>query len=116
MQTMGESGGTRFDFDAAAAASVTCREMRKDITERRERIEVYFSHILDLWVGDASTAYRLQMIDAIKALDKVDQYYWDLLKVFDQDREKLADADKKAEAVAANIEPAVWADIDTGMA
>jgi hypothetical protein len=49
---------------------------------------------------------------AIKALDKVDQAYWDMLNLFEMDREKLEAADKEANPVAAAIEPAVWAEVD----
>lgn len=113
---MSGSEGVRFDPERAKAVSDTCWEKRKQVTDKRERVEAYFNAIPQLWVGDAADEYRRALGGIIRDLGKLDQTYWDMLKLFDMDREKLEAADKKAKAVADAIEPAVWADVDTGMA
>ena len=109
---MSGSEGVRFDSKKAQSVSASCWEKRQNVTAARENISLYYNHLADLWVGDAADVYRRAMVEAIKALDKVDQAYWDMLKLFDMDREKLEAADKEANAVAAAIEPAVWAEVD----
>ena len=116
MQTTGGSGVTRFDPDKAEQTYDTCKKIFDDIDPQRETIATYYEALLELWVGDASTAHRELMFKAIRELDEVYKSYWDVLALFDLDREELKNADKVAKNIADNIEQAVWADIDTGIA